>query len=233
MKQIIVDNQATTYYITEEGKCFNQKTGKWLTGQISNSGYLNYNLTLNNGIKRRLYAHRLVAIAYIPNNNLEAKEVNHIDGNKLNNCVENLEWVTASQNQKHNIIIGNKKNVIKVYQFNKDKQLINTYLCIEDVAEAGYNPTMVRQEVHKKDKQLTLGYYWNDEPVANFNIVAYPNTGKSKTVLQYTKEGELVAEYVSANEAARQLGVNSHSHIGECCRGKIKSYKGYIWKYKE
>lgn len=233
MKQIVVDNYATTYYITEEGRCFNQKTGKWLIGQISNSGYLNYNLTIKEGIKRRLYAHRLVATAYIPNNNPEAKEVNHIDGNKLNNCIENLEWVTASQNQRHNTIIGNRKDLVKVYQFNKDKQLVHTYLCIEDVGREGYNLSMVRQEVHKKDKELTLGYYWNDNPDKNFNTVISPNIGKSRTVLQYTKEGEFIAEYTSANEAARALGVNNRSHISECCRGKIKSYKGYIWKYKK
>lgn len=42
MKQIIVDNQVTPYYITDKGKCFNSKTNKYLKGQFSNSGYLNY-----------------------------------------------------------------------------------------------------------------------------------------------------------------------------------------------
>ena len=49
--------------------------------------------------------HRLVALAFIPNpNNLT--QVNHIDGNKLNNCVWNLEWISNSDNQKHAYKLG-------------------------------------------------------------------------------------------------------------------------------
>ena len=53
--------------------------------------------------------HRVVAKAFIPNpDNLP--EVNHIDGNKQNNCVENLEWITRSDNLKHAYKIGLKKS---------------------------------------------------------------------------------------------------------------------------
>ena len=54
----------------------------------------------------------------------------------------------------------------------------------------------------------------------------------SKQVLQFTKEGELIAEYPSLHEAERQTGCN-HGNICECCKGKQKSCRGYIWKYKE
>ena len=54
----------------------------------------------------------------------------------------------------------------------------------------------------------------------------------SKPVLQYSMNGELIAEYLSINEAERQTGCN-HGHIWDCCKGKRKSCGGYIWKYKE
>lgn len=83
MKQIIVDDKVTSYYISENGKCFNSKTGKFLKGQFSNSGYLNYNLSLN-GYKKRFYAHRLVAQYFLNNGKKLDKnqQVNHIDCNK-------------------------------------------------------------------------------------------------------------------------------------------------------
>lgn len=69
--------------------------------------YLIVNLYKNNKGYDKL-VHRLVAEAFIPNpSNLE--QVNHIDGNKQNNCVDNLEWISRSENQKHSYrILGRK-----------------------------------------------------------------------------------------------------------------------------
>lgn len=85
------------YHVTREGKVFNTNTGKELKyNQVK--GYLRYTL-YHNG-RNQWQAHRLVASVYIPNP--ENKPcVNHIDGNKHNNCVENLEWVTYSENELH------------------------------------------------------------------------------------------------------------------------------------
>lgn len=54
---------------------------------------------------------------------------------------------------------------------------------------------------------------------------------QSKTVLQYTKDGEFVKEWVSTAECGRN-GFNQ-SNVVSCCQGKQKSHKGFIWKYKE
>ena len=53
-----------------------------------------------------------------------------------------------------------------------------------------------------------------------------------KGVLQFSKDGEFLSEYLSIKEAERQTGCNP-SHICQCCKGKRKSAGGYIWKYKE
>lgn len=62
-------------------------------------GYLFVNLSKDNKVKQ-FYVHRLVAIAFIKNEE-DKPQVNHIDGNKANNNVENLEWLTCSENNKH------------------------------------------------------------------------------------------------------------------------------------
>jgi hypothetical protein len=67
-------------------------------------GYIRYYLSIN-AITKPFSAHRLVALAFI--HNPENKpQVNHIDGNKLNNRVDNLEWVTSSENQNHALKTG-------------------------------------------------------------------------------------------------------------------------------
>ncbi len=57
------------------------------------------------------------------------------------------------------------------------------------------------------------------------------NTKKSKPVLQFTLNGEFVCEWPSMSEAARN-GF-SIGNIWSCCRGRLKSAGGFIWKYKE
>lgn len=112
MKCVIIDGMETSYYITKDGKLYNKKTDTWYKGKISESGYLDYILTVD----KKQYAkraHRLVADAFLNNpNNLPI--VNHLDGNKLNNTVENLEWCTYSENTQHaidNNLISPGKNI--------------------------------------------------------------------------------------------------------------------------
>lgn len=77
------------------------------TIHIKNNGYQFVQLYKDN-IMKNLHVHRLVAQAFIPN--LENKtQINHIDGNKLNNSVNNLEWVTSNENNKHKWDTGLQK----------------------------------------------------------------------------------------------------------------------------
>ena len=99
MKRIIINNEETDYSIDKEGKIFSNKTNRFLLGSVYNTGYRMVRLTI--GKNKKSYAvHRLVAEAFLPNPNKLAI-VNHKDGNKLNNRVENLEWVNQSQNRIH------------------------------------------------------------------------------------------------------------------------------------
>lgn len=234
MKQIIIDNISTFYFITEDGKCYNSKTGKYLQGQQNyKNHYFSYMLTMPDGSKKRRYAHRLVAMAFLPQpQNKNKTEINHKDGNKLNNYVDNLQWVTPQENAQH-ALKNNLRNFEHVFCFNKDQQLVAEYKTVKQAAKAvKINESLIYQELQKETKTLSGGFYWSREKKLK-KIKNYPNLGKSKQVFQYDLNGRFINKYNSTGEAARSLGVSSNSHIGECCRGKIKTYKGFIWRYSE
>lgn len=85
------------YAINEKGEVKNLKTGKLLTGDINNAGYFRVCL-YDKPNKKKFFRHRLVAELFLENpNNLS--EVNHIDGDKSNNMVENLEWSSRTHNE--------------------------------------------------------------------------------------------------------------------------------------
>lgn len=116
-----------------------------------------YNVELNvNGVAKKIFVHRLVALAFIPN-------INHKDENPLNNIMENLEWCTIEYNLKYG----------------------------------------TRQERISKNRK--------------------------RKVLQYSSEGEYIAEYDGAIDAENATGIK-RQNISKVILGKRHTAGGYIWK---
>lgn len=94
----VINNGRTNYYVSDDGRVFNSKN-KEKAQRINKDGYLKVDL-YRNGNRTTERVNRLVATAFIPNPE-NKPDVNHKDGNKLNNHYSNLEWVTKSENMKH------------------------------------------------------------------------------------------------------------------------------------
>ena len=228
MQLYIYNGQITTYYITTNGSLYNEKTKKWLKGQVSKNGYRTYQISID-GEKKRLYAHRMVAETYLPK--IEGKtQVNHKDGNKLNNEVENLEWVNASENAIHTVKTWLRIDGLHpVYCFDKNKKLVCIYPTIADACAINhYNASTLWKRLNETKKVMSYGFYWANNNDNTFEIL--PITGVKKKVGQYNAQGEIIATYESRNECARITGYDK-KRIGECCNGKIKTYHGYTFKY--
>ena len=95
----------------QKGRTTYKKSGLRIRDQNNGHGYRVVNLC-KDGSHHQLLVHRVVAMAFIPNpGNLP--EVNHKDGNKSNNSVENLEWVTRKENIRHAV------DVLEAFRFNE------------------------------------------------------------------------------------------------------------------
>jgi len=87
------------YRVSNKGRVWSDKTNKMLRPRLGNRGY--YDIALKNNSKsKRFYVHRLVALTFIPNPE-NKPQVNHIDLNRTNSNVENLEWCTDQENKDH------------------------------------------------------------------------------------------------------------------------------------
>ena len=112
------------YAVTSCGKVWSYKSKKFLEQSYNNKGYLMVNLYKDGKSKNHLI-HRLVAEAYLPNpNNLP--QVDHIDGNKMHNYLNNLQWITNKDNCR-------KSNNKPILQFDLDGNFIREWECSTDV----------------------------------------------------------------------------------------------------
>jgi hypothetical protein len=139
------------YYINKKGQVFNSKTGRTLVGS-SRNGYLR--VTING----KIYSiHRLVWENYkgeIP----EGMVIDHIDGNRSNNNIENLRCVSQSENIKNSYQSG-RNGTVGVIQLDKDGNEIKRYSTIQEAADAmGVTHSAIRSAINRKG--TCKKYYW-------------------------------------------------------------------------
>lgn len=152
------------YQVSNLGRVYSKKTNKLLRPALDSWGYLQVCLYVN-GKPTSKKVHRLVAEAFIPN--LENKKtINHKDGNKLNNRVDNLEWATDSEQQIHAYKIGlRKKHNKKVNQYDLQGNFIKTWdssLIAENKLNIGHHIG----ECCKGKRKTTGGYIWKYKDIA-------------------------------------------------------------------
>lgn len=192
------------YLIDEQGNIFSTLTNKYIKSCKRKDGYLLVGL-YKNGARTNFQVHRLVALTYIPNPN-NYPQVNHIDENKENNSIENLEWCTT----QYNLTYGDRIAKAMSKRKENDPNGLSYVQSMKTRRKSNPNNECFKQTA----KTRTLNGCVNAE----------------KKIAQYTLDGELISIYDSIVQAATLTNC-SKGCICECAKGKKEMHKGYIWKY--
>jgi hypothetical protein len=135
----------TTYSASNLGRIRNNNTNRILTGK-RDTNYVRYELRVN-GKRKTFLGHRLVYKAFNNDFNLEDRTliINHIDGNKQNNCLENLELTTQSENMKHSYYTTKTNSKARqVGQYDKEMNLIKIYNSANEASrEMGISQSLI------------------------------------------------------------------------------------------
>ena len=134
-----------------------------LHSHIDQYGYVRVTLC-KKGKHKRYGVHRLVALAFLPNP-LNLPQINHIDEDKTNNNLDNLEWCNSSYNinygQRNQLI--SEKRAYKVYQYNLRCELVSVYPSLKDAAKATESNVKIIWACCKKKIMSHNGFIWRKE----------------------------------------------------------------------
>jgi hypothetical protein len=234
------------YYVSSFGRIFApERISKHKKGTTTHKSYVStVDTSLKDYHRIRLLdgkfytVHRLVAKEFIPN--LENKPcINHIDGNKRNNNISNLEWCTYSENNAHAFrVLGrsltkaqtgvtNNKKVVDistgiVYNSIADaeKNLSLPYKRLNGYLKSGvYNPTNIRYAIFNREG-VYVGY---KEQIQGNKMV-------TKKVAAFCEKTNKTTYYKSISHASICLNVDK-SDISKCCKGIYKQSKGYKFTF--
>lgn len=147
----------TIYMVSNLGRVKNCKTDKILKGKITDSGYREYCLTFNNK-KKSLLGHKLVWEVWI---GTKQNIINHINGNKLDNRIINLENVSNQENVLKAIYVTKTFKFKKTANYDKEGNLIEIFENNTAAAKAmGVKPQSIQNAIKKG--YCSCGYYWKN-----------------------------------------------------------------------
>ena len=169
-------------------------------------GYVSINLLdKKTGRSTRNSVHRFMAEAFIPNPE-NKPEVNHKNGIKHDNRLENLEWVTRSENSLHAWETGLVK---KRFRTEEQKQ---------------------KMKIASKDRHKNLLGWKNKNKDKMKEMALAASLSQVKKVNQLSKDGTFIKQWGSLTEASK--GTNSPlSTISKCAKGKLETSGGFRWQY--
>lgn len=125
----------TGYGISEDGDVINYRTRKLIANYTDVAGYLMFGITPDVGKRTIVGQHRLLALAFLKYDARVCRlDVNHVDGNKSNNCLKNLEWADRKRNCDHAYATGLRTDNCRVLVRNAFTGFVREYYSLEEAA---------------------------------------------------------------------------------------------------
>ena len=237
MNWLPIKNYEGLYEVSDTGLVRNSKGQIRSAKPNKNVQYLQIDLYKQN-IRTHKYIHRLVAETFIPNpNNLS--EINHIDGNKQNNLVSNLEWVSKKENAEHAIRTGLKTYKTRLSE-EKFLQILErviqgeNYLEICNDPDVPYNvpflSTKIKALAKKYNREAELKEALRLQKIKRAQVNGIKNRN-FRRIGMFSKNSEFIKEFSSITEAAEYLNTKNVGSISNALHGRQKHASGYIWKF--
>ena len=221
---IYIKGHKTKYKICSSGKVLNTETGKYMKGGRDKNGYHIISLTY----KKKKYTrkvHRLVALAFIPNP-YDFPEVNHKDGDKWNNDVHNLEWVSSADNTHHAQDIGLRNQSLKKKDVEKICKMLSSgkYQVSKISAKTGVSKPLIRRILRRErwtsiSNKYDFSKFFDKEK----KPIGSSNNRSSITEIDAHIICSLIESGKTVNEINEKTGVSKR--IIYCIRS------GYTWKH--
>lgn len=227
-KKYYLNGVETDYSVSTEG-IVRKDTTNYVLSQSTQQDYKFVTLQVQ-GKQKRMRVHRMVAETFIENPN-NKPYVNHINGDRGDNNVENLEWVTPSENTQHavqtGLFISRRTRPVIQYNLNGD-QMATFESATEAARQTGGSQSKITM-CCRRQRQTANDYQWRyyDDIQDVTKIEKKFITGKR--VAQCDEDGNILNIYPSFKAAAEAVNGTS-SAISRVCSGTNIRHKGYKWK---